>query len=256
MRTARPVALLLALSLLSAPLAMPGSAVALDASAVLPDLGMLPPTDFSIQSRPRGVRWLRFDSVVVNVGPGLFDVYGHGPADASGMLPVTQRVQDGAGGWTEVATPARMFFAGDGHNHWHVEELQDWTIASVNDRATPLSRGAKTGFCFWDNYDYSATGPIKYHPSTTSACMQRADGTVPMGLSVGWGDEYPSSIAFQYIDITGLPNGEYVVTLEADLDHEFVEADADNNTGWATIRISRKSVTVLATGTDLDAAGQ
>jgi len=252
MRPPRPIAGLLALTLLAAPLAVPGSTVALDPAAVLPDLGTLAPKDFSIQSRPRGVRWLRFDSVVVNVGPGLFDVYGHGPADGNGMLPVMQRVQDGAGGWTEVATPAQMFFAGDGHNHWHVEGLQDWSIASVNDRATPLRSGAKTGFCFWDNYDYTATGPVVYHPSTTSACIQRGDGTVPMGLSVGWGDEYPSGIAFQYIDITGLPNGEYLVTLETDLDNEFVEADEGNNTGWATIRISRKSVTVLATGTNLE----
>ena len=251
MRLPRPITILLALTLVSAPFATPGSAIALDGTEVLPDLGMLAPKDFSIQSGKRGVRLLRFDSVVVNVGPGLFDVYGHGPADSGGMLPVAQRLQNGTGGWTTVETPARMFFAGDGHNHWHVEDLQDWTIASVNDRATPLRRGAKTGFCFWDNYDYSATAPILYHPSTTSDCMQRTDGTVPMGLSVGWGDEYPSTIAFQYIDISGLPNGDYIVTLEADLDGEFVEAEDDNNTGWATIRISRKSVQVLSTGTDL-----
>lgn len=247
----RPLALLLAVAFAAGQLSAPQSAVALDASAVLPDLGMLAPKDFSIQSRPRGVRWLRFDTVVVNVGPGLFDVYGHGPADAQGTLPVVQRVQDGAGGWIEVSTPARMFYAGDGHSHWHVRDFQDWTIARVNDPANVLKRGAKTGFCFWDNYNYIATGPFVYHPSTTSACIQRVNGTVPMGLSIGWGDEYPSSIAFQYIDISGLPNGDYLVTLEADLANEFVEANDGNNTSWATIRISRKAVTVLSAGTDL-----
>lgn len=251
MRARRLMTLLMALAVAATPFTTPRPAVGLDAAAVLPDLGMLAPKDFSIQSRPRGVRWLRFDTVVVNVGPGLFEVYGHGPADASDR-PVTQRVQDGAGGWSEEGTSARMFFAGDGHNHWHVRDFQDWTIARVNDPASVLKRGAKTGFCFWDNYDYTASGPVVYHPSTTSACMQRGDGTVPMGLSVGWGDEYPSGIAFQYIDISGLPNGDYVVTLEADLANEFVEADESNNTGWATIRIARKGVTVLATGTDLE----
>lgn len=250
MRARRFVALSIAVVLAAASLPAPRPAVALDVSAVLPDIGMLPPKDFSIQSRPKGVRWLRFDSIVVNVGPGLFEVYGYGPADAS-ERPVTQRIQNDAGGWTEVDTPARMFYAGDGHNHWHVRDFQDWTIARVNDPANVLKRGAKTGFCFWDNYDYKATAGIVYHPSTTSACMQRTDGTVPMGLSVGWGDEYPSSIAFQYIDISGLPNGDYVVTLEADLDKEFFEADDTNNTSWATIRITRKGVTVLSTGTDL-----
>lgn len=251
MRANRLPRTLLSIAFVISALSVPGTATALDGSEVLPDLGMLPPKDFSMQSRPRGARWLRFDTVVVNVGPGLFEAEGRGPAAADGTIPVVQRVQDGAGGWTEVASPARMFYAGDGHNHWHVRDFQEWTIASTNDRATVLRRGAKTGFCFWDNYDYTAVQPALYHPNTTSACMQRGDGSVPMGLSIGWGDEYPSSIAFQYIDISGLPNGDYVVTLEGDPANEFLEADEQNNTAWASIRISRKNVTVLATGTDL-----
>jgi hypothetical protein len=242
---------LLSVAIAMSALGVPAQATALDGSEVLPDLGMLPPKDFSIQSRPRGGRWLRFDTVVVNVGPGVFEAEGRGAAAQDGTLGVVQLLEDGSAARTEVTTPARMFYAGDGHNHWHVRDFQEWTIASTNDRATVLRRGAKTGFCFWDNYDYTAAEPPMYHPTTTSACMQRADGSVPMGLSVGWGDEYPSSIAFQYIDIGGLPNGDYVVTLEGDPANEFVEADEDNNTAWASIRVSRKSVTVLATGTDL-----
>ena len=256
MRHRRPLTGLIALAMAVTGLAVPSASVALDGTERLPDIGMLPPKDFSIQSRPRGVRWLRFDSVVVNVGPGVFEVEGRGPVIGNRLGTVVQLVETGDGGRVEVATPAEMFYAGDGHNHWHVEDLQHWTLASVNDRATPLRSGAKRGFCFWDNYPYGST-EVHYHPSTTSACEMRDDGTVPMGLSVGWGDEYPSSIAFQYIDITGLPNGEYVVTLEADLPTrdapagEFVELDELNNTAWAVIRITRKGVTVLSTGTDL-----
>lgn len=252
MRRRHPLTVLLALALVSTSLVAPPATVALDGSELLPDLGMLPPKDFSVQSRPRGARWLRFDSVVVNVGPGVFEAEGRGPVVGDELTDVVQRIQTSDGGRTDFQTPATMFFAGDGHDHWHVRDLQDWTIASLNDRANPLRRGAKTGFCFWDNYRYGSTAPIVYHPSTTSACEMRTDGTVPMGLSVGWGDEYPSSIAFQYIDISGLPNGDYVVTLEADLDGEFIEADETNNTAWAEIRITRKSIRVLATGTDLE----
>lgn len=248
------VTFLMAVVLLGTSLATPSAGVALDGTEVLPDLGMLPPKDFSIQSRPRGVRWLRFDSVVVNRGPGVFEVEGRGPAAADGTLGVTQLVQTANGGRTEVASPARMFFAGDGHDHWHVRDLQDWTIARANDPGNVLNRGAKTGFCFWDNYRYGSTADPYYHPTTTSACETDTDGTVPMGLSVGWGDEYPSNIAFQYIEITGLPNGEYVVTLVADPASEalprgeFVESHETNNTAWAVIRINRKSVTIVSQG--------
>jgi hypothetical protein len=249
-RRATIIALLVP-ALLGAGMALPSPGVALDGTELLPDLGSLPPKDFSIQSRPRGGRWLRFDTVIVNVGPGVFEAEGRGPVVGDELQEVVQLVETASGGRTEVATPASMFFAGDGHDHWHVRDLQDWTIASVNERAEPLRSGAKTGFCFWDNHRYGSTAAAFYHPITTSACEMRTDGTVPMGLSVGWGDEYPSSIAFQYIDISGLPNGDYVVTLEADLDGEFIEADETNNTGWAVIRITRKSVKILSTGTDL-----
>lgn len=214
----------------------------------LPDLVMLPPTDFHIQKQPKGKRWLRFDTVVVNLGPGPFDVLGRqDPADPIGTLDVVQRIATGVPGseaWVEQATPAQMTYSRDGHNHWHVVGLQQWTL--TNDKADVLRRGVKTGFCFWDNYRYGSTLAAHYLPSTTSACSRRADGIVPMGMSAGWGDEYPSTIAFQYIDITGLPNGEYLLTLEADWERAFVEGNEDNNKSWARIRIDRRGVTVLS----------
>ena len=210
------------------------------------DLGMLAPRDFSIQSRPRGVRWLRFDTIVVNVGAADFRTYGHqDPADATDKFAVVQQTWSGTV-WVDHPTDAVMSYSGDGHDHWHVEEFQHWTIQ--NENAQVLSSGAKTGFCFWDNYRYGSAAPAYYHPDTTSACELDTDGTVPMGLSVGWGDEYPSTIAYQYIDITGLPNGKYKVTLVADPHNHFTEAMESNNVSWAWINITRKGVTVLSTG--------
>jgi hypothetical protein len=235
------------LVLLQLTLAQPAAA-AHSETAILPDLAMLAPKDFSIQKRPKGGRWLRFDSVVVNLGPGPFDVYGYQHVDEpTGRLRTIQRIKGGTGDsdWSDHASSAVMTFAGDGHDHWHVLNLPDWTLTNAN--ASVLRRGAKTGFCFWDNYRYGSSAPVWYHPSTTSACEQLPDGTVPMGLSVGWGDEYPSSIAFQYIDISGLPNGEYTITLMADAEHAFVEADETNNASWARIRIDRRGVTVIQT---------
>jgi hypothetical protein len=214
-------------------------------TSVLPDLVMLAPKDFSVQKQAKGKRWLRFDTVVINLGPGPFDVYGYQhPDDAVGTFRVVQRFADVDGSsWATQPTDAVMTYSGDGHNHWHVVGLQEWTL--TNDNADVLRRGVKTGFCFWDNYRYGTDAAPYYLPSTTSACMQRGD-LVPMGLSARWGDEYPSNIAFQYIDITGLPNGDYTLTLAADPDLDFVEADEGNNTSWARIRIGRGGVKVLS----------
>jgi hypothetical protein len=217
--------------------------------ALLPDLVMLAPSDFTIQQRPRGVRWLRFSTVILNLGPGVFQASGFDADGASvgDELSVVQQIQEPGGGFSEHSTAATMFYSGDGHDHWHVRNLQEWTLQNLN--AQVLARGAKTGFCFWDNYDYGATTDAYYHPFTTDACEIAPDGTVPMGLSVRWGDRYPSNIAFQYIDISGLPNGDYTVTVAADPPlsegGRFVESNDGNNTSWARIRIARKTVTVL-----------
>lgn len=247
----RPLVVGLSLAtIVSSPVGgLPAARAAHPADALLPDLAMLPPSDFSIQTRGRGVRWLRFSTVIVNLGPGAFQVYGYdaGGAPNGDPLSVVQQVQEPGGGFAGHPTGATMFYSGDGHNHHHVRDLQAYTIQNLN--AQVLGTGAKTGFCFYDNYRYGATTDPWYHPSTTDACAVADDGTVPMGLSVGWGDRYPASIAFQYIDISGLPNGSYRVTVEADPasggDGLFLEANEGNNASWALIRISRKSVTVL-----------
>lgn len=220
--------------------------------ALLPDLGMAPLRDFKLERKPKGVRWLRFTTVIVNVGTGALDVYGR-----DGGAAVVQRIEDPSvdGGWAEHAIPATMFYAGDGHDHWHVRGLQlfELTHAQTYEKTEVLSTGAKTGFCFWDNEQYlDSAGPAYYHPSTTDACDERylADGSfiVPMGLSVGWGDRYSWSTAYQYIDITGLPFGDYWVTATADPSNEFVESNDGNNFTQAKIRITSRGVTVLEAG--------
>jgi subtilase family serine protease len=69
-----------------------------------------------------------------------------------------------------------------------------------------------------------------------------------MGLSKGWGDMYPSVIVDQYINVTGLPAGEYTVTATADWANWFVESNESNNSTTAHIHISTAGVTVLDGG--------
>lgn len=221
------------------------------ATASLPDLAMLPPSDFKIEQSGRRTRLLRFSTVIVNLGPGPFQVYGWDPAGISPTrdASVVQQILEPGGGFSNHPTGAKIFWSGDGHNHFHVRDLQEMTLRNLN--AAVLATGAKRGFCFWDNYRYGSALPVYYHPSTTDACELAPDGTVPMGLSVGWGDRYPYYIAYQYIDITGLPNGSYIVHLTADPPLTpgglFLEANESNNTAWAEIWIQRKSVTVVST---------
>ena len=69
-----------------------------------------------------------------------------------------------------------------------------------------------------------------------------------MGLSVGWADVYSRTTNLQWIDITGLPIGNYRLTDTADAGSQFVEADDSNNFTWTDLRIYRNRARVLAVG--------
>ena len=214
----------------------------------LPDLVMLQPTEFHLEKKPKGGRWLRFSTVIVNMGPGLFDVYGYDPGGQSigpsSRLAVRQRVQDASGAFTDEETNAEMFYAGDGHDHWHVSDLQSWSLAFEATPNNAVATGAKRGFCFWDNVD--VLHEFKYYPGFSECHLDARTATVPMGLSVGWGDKYPWQIAHQYIDISRLPYGNYCLTVTADPRRDFVEANTLNNTARTLIAIRSGRVSVLA----------
>lgn len=219
---------------------------ALAASDSLPDLGMAKLKDFRIEKRSGGQRLLRFSSIVVNVGDGKFELHGSRPdTTAATMDTVTQRVFDDTGGSRDVEdTGATMYFGGDGHNHWHVRDLENFTLERLSDKKK-VGTGAKHGFCFFDNYRYGSTQGPAY-----TGCGDSGDLGVTMGLSSGWGDIYGYTLPDQYIDITGLPPGRYRLTatadavgagaVGADADGWFVEADENNNSTWVDLQINKK----------------
>ena len=212
----------------------------------LPDLGMAHPKDLKIEKTLNGRKLLRFSSIVVNVGAGPFEVHGERDAGASTMT-THQRIFNSAGGYRDVSTAAIMYFGGDGHNHWHVQDLEDFELKPVNGEA-PLRTGAKHGFCFFDNYRYGSTNPAYYTTSSGACGRSSSDTQVIMGLSVGWGDIYNWNLPDQYIDITGLPSGRYRLTATADADDWFVESDNSNNFSWVDIQLKSNSVRIVAYG--------
>lgn len=250
MRPRRFVNLLISVSLVAAGLAAPASVAASHGSdALLPDIGMAPLSDFSVQKRAKGQRWLRFSATIVNVGSGPFQAYGH--TNVGGELSVDQQFRTSTPGViASHPTAATMYFSGDGHNHWHVRDLERYVLESQNG-ATRLY-GEKHGFCFWDNVRYSPAlpgYPLNAVYTGFNSCVTRGDATVLMGLSIGWGDRYPATITDQYINITSLPAGEYTVTATADWNNWFAESNDANNSTTARIRISKNGVTVLDPGT-------
>jgi hypothetical protein len=180
-----------------------------------------------------------------------------------------------------------MFWSGDNHNHWHVKDLEHYALfrydpnnpapatydnPAINPASAKLSTGAKQGFCFYDNqgplsgytttkaYDSPpACNPAQYDSSGNQIAGTGTSATdVPMGLQVGWGDLYGSSLSGQYVDLTdskgnSLPAGKYTLYAKADPKGLFTESKTSNNLTWVNIEIGQRKnhrwyVTVLGSG--------
>jgi Lysyl oxidase len=234
-----PIALALLIALLSLVVLQAPSRPADAQTESLPDLGMLHPSNLKVENTSDGRRLLRFASIVVNVGEGPFEVHGQRPTGASTMT-TSQRIFDDAGGYRDVPTKAVIFWGGDGHNHWHVQDLLDFELVRL-DNGSKVGNFAKQGFCFYDNYLYGSSNPAFYTPRTTPrACGGGLSATqTTMGLSVGWGDRYAPALPGQYIDITGLTAGRYRLLGTADANDWFTESDNANNVSWVDIQLTK-----------------
>ena len=244
------IALTLLLTAFVAQAVLPGPVVA--TSDRLPNLRMLPLHDWHIQN-VNGRRLLRFTTIMANKGPGAFETRGHRPDTATRQMKVDQVIYDAAGGSRRVHTGATGSYAGDGHDHWHVQRIMTYELYKVDNPAT-VRGGAKTGFCFLDTtrWRLGLPGARQTPYYQESWCGTRRTLSNRVGISVGWGDRYPWNFTFQWIDITGLPAGRYVVRSTVDIGNWYRETNDYDNCSWARIRIppSGTSVRVIDSGSN------
>ena len=227
---------------------------------LLPDLRMAKPYSLQIRSTAAGKKKLRFGTIVYNVGDGPLEVRGRARI-GSEMGEVYQWIRDDQGAGREVLNPlARMFYSGDGHNHWHVGRFIVMELY-LKSAPTNVRRLKKIGFCLVDLPKYPEPLPnaatVRVYPA--SGCGVQSWQTIGppargqgMGISVGWGDDYEPQFAHQAVDITGLPTGVYRLCATANADWLWAEK-ADNHANnyfWYDLKINpaRSRFTVLSKG--------
>ena len=224
-----------------------GGALAVMASAQtiapqLPDLrsdppdGQSPPEVYS--NMPAGVDdWLivRFDGYVTNVGDGPLDIAGN-PQIPGGVV---QRARTGAD-WTTVGSPPDVRYeTADGHNHFHLKRAMEYALygsgpdPAARARVAPAS---KVGFCLFDTEPVLADQDEPVYDFTVSHfCEADNPGatSLRMGVSRGWRDIYSRSLQFQYVNVSNVPPGRYLLGATADPDNQIVETDEVNPTAFA-----------------------
>lgn len=228
------------------------TAAAVPAETLRPNLQMVRLHDWHVEN-VGGRRLLRFSTIFVNRGPGPFELRGGRTSRSDTTMAFDQVMYRADGSRFRRSTQAFGKYAGDGHDHWHVQNVvtyEAWALS--NPQAS--RRGAKTGFCFFDTTPWNLSLP---HARKTGYYRQEWCGTVAsltnrVGVSVGWGDVYPWNFVFQWIDISGLPGGTYRVRATVDIHDNYRETDELDNCVWSEVRIpapgSGTAVTVLRNG--------
>jgi hypothetical protein len=127
-------------------------------------------------------RILRFDTVVINSGQ---TIYVGDPADPSNAFH-------------------EIFFFAECHQHYHIQGYADYSLRKL-DGTTVAAQGHKQAFCFISGFKYSNDLNGQDKPSFT--CSDQ-------GIASGYGDWYYKQLSGQWIDITGIPEGDYIVRVE------------------------------------------
>ena len=121
-------------------------------------------------------RLLRFDTVLMNRGDGDLVV----------------------GDRRDPDNPYAPYFVfHQCHGHYHIKYFSIYELLTPDKQV--LVAGTKQGFCFEDSFKYEGGG--KSHGYDCGG----------QGITSGWGDWYYKQLVGQWIDITGVPEGDYIV---------------------------------------------
>jgi hypothetical protein len=111
------------------------------------------------------------------------------------------------------------------HGHYHFIGYSEYVLMSRG-RATPIVVGRKQAFCLLDSAPYAAGA----RPSSGYTCDYQ-------GITVGWQDIYYSNLDCQWLDITDVPPGNYLLTVEVNPERKIVERNYRNNAAAVPVTI-------------------
>jgi len=132
-------------------------------------------------------RILRFDTVLMNSG------------DADLVI----------GDRSDPANPYYDWFEfSPCHGHYHIHGFSVYELLNLD--GTVAAAGHKQGFCMLDSFKYDGGKSNGYN------CQNQ-------GITSGWGDWYYKQLGGQWVDITGVPEGDYIVRVTINASGTFDE---------------------------------
>jgi len=200
-----------------------------------PNLQALPAQDLSVSRIGKRAR-LRFSTVTQNVGPGALELRGGEIVRGKSKQRVYQRVYAAASsGGPPIAEKAVGDFAyHPQHRHFHLEDYALYELVPTDGSFDLRRTSEKTSFCVQDTLAISWLIPPF---GADSRNYVECNGSL-QGMSRGWADRYGWSLAGQELDITGLPDGQYILQITVNPNGNLYETDPSDNVSQQTVTLA------------------
>lgn len=224
---------------------------------LLPDLDQTLPGAISIETRS-GRRVLVFASAVDNVGAGALVIAGSRRNRAVDTMRIRQLVTKADGSTASHSLPGRLrYVRSETHSHWHLLGFERYSLRRASDGRL-VAPDRKTGFCLGDRYRIASPPPA----APPKAVWVRECGRgrtrllrLGQGISPGYGDDYVPVLEGQFLDLTGVPTGRYLLVHRVNADRSILESSYANNGASVLLELRGRTVRILARCPDSAACG-
>ena len=116
-----------------------------------------------------------------------------------------------------------MFVWDPCHGHFHFGQFTTYRL--LNPDGGVVLEGRKIGFCLEDTIQWDPNaGPRRY-------------GCTYQGIQRGWADRYTYDVPCQFLDITGVGPGNYILDITSDPQNLIPEENEDNNNTQVPVEI-------------------
>ncbi|MCG3136081.1 MAG: hypothetical protein HMLKMBBP_03886 [Planctomycetes bacterium] len=117
-----------------------------------------------------------------------------------------------------------LFVFHECHGHYHFNGFASYRLLDLEGGVA--ATGIKVSFCLEDviRDDPDAPEDARYH------CLDQ-------GIQAGWADVYDSGLPGQWVDVTGVPPGDYLLEISVNPDRVLEESDYTNNATTLPVRV-------------------
>lgn len=215
-------------------------------SELLPDLDVVAPSGLAVrkdQTTGQTRFLLGFESAANNIGAGPLLIRGARAGIGQAEMRADQIVAGDDGTQSLVPGVGTLRYVVDPtHQHWHLMPFMRYELR--RERDFRLARpDAKSGFCLGDRYVTDPETRLSGEPvvpvfNTNCGLGDTGLLAIEEGISVGWGDNYEAWRDGQYLDLTGLPGGRYVLVHRVNPSGVLRESSYANNASSALISLT------------------